>query len=86
MSFGATDEDWNDAPEDSVDEFDDEEDSDNDLLLCPNCRESVHEDTQKCPHCGDWITPVHPGGAWKRWVWAVAAILVAASMLLMTVL
>jgi predicted amidophosphoribosyltransferase len=27
-------------------------------MYCPSCRASVTEDTQKCPSCGDWITPV----------------------------
>ena len=41
--------------------IDDEGDDEDDLLLCPSCRASVHEDTQQCPHCGDWITPIYPG-------------------------
>ena len=78
-----------------IDDFDaDEEwvedehadDSDAELLLCPACRRAVHEDTQQCPHCGDWITPVHAESPGKRWVWIVAAVLVILSMILVTVL
>ena len=45
-------------------------------MLCPSCRDVVTEDTQKCPHCGDWITPRdlsrHP---WRRWVFVAAVLL-----------
>ena len=52
---------------------DEGEDSDEaDLLLCPSCRRLVHEDTQQCPSCGDWITPVYPSGGARHWVWVVA--------------
>jgi len=50
---------------------DDQDESGNDLLVCASCRGAVHEDTQQCPHCGDWINPVYPGGSTKRWVVAI---------------
>jgi hypothetical protein len=56
------------------------------LLECPSCREAVHEDTQQCPYCGDWITPVYPGGRSKRWAWAAVAILLILSIALWAVL
>ena len=65
---------------------DDEEDSGDDLLMCPSCRSRVHEDTQQCPHCGDWIIPVYPSQHSRRVIWVVAAILVAAGLLLITIL
>jgi len=44
-------------------------------LSCPACGAMVVEDTPKCPHCGEWITPIEAGGAFsKRW-WLVVAIL-----------
>lgn len=54
---------------------DDDDESSDELLVCPSCRRDVHEDTQQCPHCGDWITPEYPGTSTKRWVYAVVAIL-----------
>ena len=78
--------------EEWVDEGDedwvDEEDGggEDDLLACPSCSEEVHEDTQQCPHCGDWITPVDPKSEVKRVIWIVAALLVVLSMILYTVL
>lgn len=64
---------------------DDEDASDDDLLSCPSCRQAVHEDTQQCPHCGDWITPVDRSAPWSRIVWVVAVALVILSFGLMTV-
>jgi predicted nucleic acid-binding Zn ribbon protein len=62
------------------------DDPDAELLQCPSCGKAVHEDTQQCPHCGDWIIPVYADARWKRWVWAAAAILIILSMILFTVL
>lgn len=55
-----------------------------DLLLCPSCGAEVHEETQQCPHCGDWIVPVYPGEGPKRIVWTIAVILVLASLVLVS--
>jgi len=63
----------------------DEADAD-DGLICPHCRGDVHEDSQKCPHCGDWITPVDPAERGKRWVWLAAAVLVVIAFLMAAVL
>ena len=76
---------WDDdADEEWVE--DEAEDSDADLLSCPSCRRSVHEDTQQCPHCGDWITPTDLSGRAQRWVWVAVVILLILSMGLFTVL
>jgi len=64
---------WDDDIADE--EWVDEDESSDELLVCPSCRRDVHEDTQQCPHCGDWITPEYPRGSTKRWVYAVVAIL-----------
>jgi hypothetical protein len=58
--YHGPDEDWVD-PED-------DEDASGDLLICPSCRREVHDETEKCPYCGDWITPVYPSGAGKRFL------------------
>lgn len=54
---------------------DEESDSVDDLLECPSCGQAVHEDTQQCPHCREWITPVDRSDTGKKWIWLVAAIL-----------
>ncbi len=68
---------WRDdgPDEEWVDDEVDEDDTDAELLTCPSCRRAVHEDTQQCPHCGNWITPVDRSGSWKGTVWLVAAVL-----------
>lgn len=57
-----------------------------DLLLCPSCRRLVHEDTQQCPHCGDFITPVYPQSPIKRVLFAAVVILLISSFLFWAVL
>ena len=63
---------------------DDEGDTEDDLLVCPSCKQAVHEDTQQCPHCGDWITPVWPKRGSMRLLWIVAAVLAIAGLLMIT--
>ena len=52
---------------------DEETDPEDDVLVCPSCKQSVHEDTQQCPHCGDWIVPAWPRQRGKRMIWIFAA-------------
>ncbi len=59
----------------------DEGDPEDDVLVCPSCGNAVHEDTQQCPHCGDWITPVWPKARSKRLVWIVAVVLAILGLL-----
>lgn len=52
-------------------------------MMCPACGGGVVEDTQKCPHCGDWITAVDPRkGAplrTRRWMlWAAVLLMLLA--------
>lgn len=82
------DDSWDDAGSDPdaplSSDLDDDDDNVNDALpemVCPNCGARVTEDTQKCPRCGDWITPVAPGGGWKKWWLAVAVMLMLLAML-----
>ena len=75
--------DYDDHPDEEW--VEDEGGCEDDVLLCPSCRRTVHEDTQQCPHCGNWIIPVYPGGHSKRFLWVVAAILVALALLLITI-
>lgn len=54
-----------------------EDDFDLPPMQCPNCRATVTEDTQKCPACGDWITPedVGQGNFWSKHSWKIIAVL-----------
>ncbi len=45
-------------------------------MVCPCCKATVTEDTQKCPHCGDWITPEHPSKhSRRRWLFIAVVLL-----------
>ncbi len=63
----------------------DELDSEDDLLVCPSCDGAVHEDTQQCPHCGDWITPVYPSSRARRIGWVLAGTLAIVLILMITI-
>ncbi len=80
------DDDRDDPLESDLDEDDDFLNDDYELpeMVCPNCRGRVTEDTQKCPRCGDWITPVDAKHhSPKRWLY-VAIVLVIVGLLLFT--
>ncbi|MBI5764899.1 MAG: hypothetical protein HZA51_15390 [Planctomycetes bacterium] len=54
-------------------------------MMCPQCRGVVTEDTPKCPHCGEWITPVDPEHAGPRkLIYILAALVMLLVSLLMT--
>lgn len=59
---------------------DETDDSEAETLFCPSCRGEVYEETQKCPHCGEWITPVYNarGGFKSGWFIAVVLLLILA--------
>jgi len=72
-----------------VDENDEEwieDDGDGDeLLVCPSCRGEVHEDTQQCPHCGEWIIPAYLREHRRLAIWGIAVVLLILAMILFTV-
>ena len=73
--------------DDELDEAEDPDESDQDsdeesgTLPCPKCGEEVWEEAERCPHCGEHITP---GAAANRKPWwvIVAAILALLAVLL----
>jgi len=73
---------WNEDDRDlPLPEDMDDDSADLPEMFCPNCRSAVTEDTQQCPRCGDWITPVATAGAsWKRWVIVAAVVLMLVAM------
>lgn len=44
-----------DYPEDDYG-ADDYDDDSSETILCPNCREAIHEESDQCPYCGEYIT------------------------------
>lgn len=67
------------------DEWEGEDEETSEVLLCPSCRQDVYEDTQQCPHCGDWITPAYPDQPAKRWIWTLAVVLIVLALVLFAV-
>ena len=70
--------------EDDIDDEYTDDGYDDDLpeMMCPSCRGVVTEDTQKCPHCGDWITPVDGASqGWRRWLFVIAVLLMLLAIL-----
>ncbi len=78
MTFQDDDQEWQA-------EFEEFQDDQPEVLPCPSCGAEVYEETQRCPHCGDWIIPVDTSGSWRRTAWIVAVVLVILSFTLMTV-
>lgn len=80
------DDDQDDPQWDDVDDHNDDENVALPEMICPYCRAVVTEDTQKCPACGDWITPAEPSaGRAKRLVFVVAVLLMVAAMAMLTI-
>jgi predicted RNA-binding Zn-ribbon protein involved in translation (DUF1610 family) len=77
---------WQDD-DDELNEAEDPDESDQDsgeesgTLPCPNCGEDVWEEAERCPHCGEYITP-GIGSDRKPWWVIVAAILALLAVLL----
>jgi RNA polymerase subunit RPABC4/transcription elongation factor Spt4 len=51
---------WSDSPIEDF-EYPDEADRDDDFdesytTSCPECGETIYEDTPSCPHCGNYLT------------------------------
>jgi hypothetical protein len=69
---------WDDEIDDNdaeLEEWIDDDAPDDVLLHCPSCKREVHEDTQQCPYCGDWIVPVDLSDRPRRRIWLIVVIL-----------
>ncbi len=75
--------DYDDSLEDEW--IEDEGDPEDDVLACPSCNAEVHEDTQQCPYCGDWIIPVDPRDQSRRMIWGVVVVLLILALALITI-
>ncbi|MFH0981666.1 MAG: hypothetical protein V2A79_09025 [Planctomycetota bacterium] len=68
------DREWEDGEEDIDNEI--AHDSEADQLPCPSCGRMLYDDTDRCPHCGDWVMPLAAGaGGRGTWIWWTALIL-----------
>jgi hypothetical protein len=65
---------WRDAPEDiDDDEYPEEVDENSDETVpCLYCREPVYEDSERCPHCGKYLS--REDAPWRRPWWLVLGV------------
>lgn len=61
-----------DSDEDNVDDDNDEATL---SRPCPSCGLEVYEDTERCPICGDYITPNWSALRGMPWRWIVMGLL-----------
>ncbi len=66
--------------DDYADEFDlsDEAENGDDLLACPSCGMMIYDDSEKCPYCKNWITPMAAHARTPAWVRLTGAVVVVA--------
>ena len=55
--------------------WDDDEDEET-TVPCPYCRRPIHEDSPRCPHCGNYISEEDTVPARKPW-WIILGVLLA---------
>ncbi len=55
------------------------ENAEPDEAPCPHCRNLIYEETEQCPHCGEWV--VRPSFS-RGTLWSVLAVLVILAFLL----
>lgn len=71
--------------DDDLEEWIEDDGVEDDVLACPSCHQAVHEDTQQCPHCGDWIVPIDPRDKSRRSIWLVVVVLLVIALTMWTV-
>jgi hypothetical protein len=65
--------DWSGADDDFTDASGDAGEA---TVACPYCRRPVHEDSPRCPYCGQYISREDAPPARKPW-WIVIGVLLA---------
>ncbi len=66
------DKDWGDEIDDEEDYGADDEEP---TVSCPYCRAEVHEDAQRCPHCGEYISDEDMRPAARKPGWIIVGVL-----------
>ena len=69
--------DWDDD-EDGADEADESLDDDDEETTtpCPYCKRPIHEDSYRCPHCGNYLSAEDAVAPRKPWWIIVGVVLV----------
>jgi len=62
----------------SEDDWDDEagDAEEEPTLPCPQCRREIHEESQRCPYCGHYLTEEEAGSRRKPW-WIILGVILA---------
>jgi hypothetical protein len=55
------------------------------VLPCPSCGQDVYEESERCPHCGDWVMPLAASACTRSSVWIIAAILALIAILIFAI-
>ncbi|MCP4248024.1 MAG: hypothetical protein GY778_13335 [bacterium] len=64
----------------------DDDATEDDQLPCPACGAMVYDDTDRCPHCGDWIMPLAAAAGRKSRLWIAVVVLMIIALLTWIVL
>jgi len=72
---------WNDNEEDGAGEADKVDEAPNGddeetTTPCPYCRCPIHEDSYRCPHCGNYLSEEETASSRKPWWIIVGVVLV----------
>ena len=72
--------DWDDDSDELDDDYPDD-DSEVELVRCPQCGADVYEDAEQCPECGEWITvSTHPFAGRSVWFIVIGLLGIAATI------
>lgn len=68
---------WTDPDNNGDDEDEeqawDEDDGEDETIPCPHCRREIHEDTPRCPYCGNYVSREDVAPARKPW-WVILGV------------
>ena len=62
---------------DDEDDWDEPDDDGDDTQPCPYCRKEIHEDAERCPHCGNYISAEDAPPSQPVWVIVGAVVCLA---------
>ena len=65
---------------DNDDWDDDDADDEEPTIPCPYCKREIHEESQRCPHCGSYISEEDAAPAIKPW-WIIIGVLLVLAVI-----